>query len=235
MDDPLPDGLESHWKDLLASKPSLTSTGICEAVFSHPVLFPLQRRRELEWMLLLSSKKSPRVVMEIGADKGGGIFHWCSLPTVQQVIACEIRGVPYVDAFGDYFSATDIVGISESSYSVATVNRVQRMLLSPIDVLFIDGDKGQFDTDFLCYLPLMAKDGIVFFHDIQDEAPRAGFNKVKGDYFAEEFIDKSESAEAVTKEKANIPSNNAHENWLRYWKGRSCGVGVIHLITRRGL
>ena len=51
-------------------------------------------------MLAIANKYSPTTIYEIGADKGGGLYHWCmSCPTVKHVIACEIRGLPYKELF----------------------------------------------------------------------------------------------------------------------------------------
>ena len=89
MDGPLPTNLAECWRGLLYDRNIQTGD-----VYAHPVLFPLQRQAEAAEMVKVARGVSPTVVMEIGADKGGGILAWCMLPTVRRVIACEIRGTP---------------------------------------------------------------------------------------------------------------------------------------------
>jgi hypothetical protein len=46
-------------------------------VIDSPLMFPLQRPAEMELMFSAARTVNPKVVMEIGADKSGGLYHWC--------------------------------------------------------------------------------------------------------------------------------------------------------------
>ena len=46
---------------------------------------------------------------------------------------------------------------------------------------------------------------------------------------APDVIDTTESAEAVERQGRYVPADTAYEVWLRYWHGRSAGVGVLQL------
>lgn len=221
--------------------------------------FPLQRRRELEVMMRIARAVStnpcdcthatiaadklksgcercnftkilggPKVVMEIGADKGGGVYHWCQcLSLVNTVIASEIRGTPYSALFDRAFPQIKFEWLQDSRDP--TSFRVVKALDKPIDVLFIDGDKSYFDKDFDAYLPLMNPKGVVFFHDVADEPMRGAFMR-SGDRRRTEIIrDVTESEAAVERQVGGFPPTCDHENWLRYWRGRSCQVGVVWL------
>ena len=207
---------------------------IYDAVFDNPVLFPLQRKRELSAMISAARLKDPQIVAEIGADKGGGLYHWCKSldASVARVIACEIRGTPYRKLFEKAFPEIDFLWLPQSSYSEETVDNVAGWLGDDkIDVLFIDGDKSHFDTDFYLYRPMMEKKGLVFMHDITDHAPGGAYKKVllENNYSICNIIDKSESEESMARKDQGIEATTAHERWLRIWEGRSCGVGVIDL------
>jgi len=205
-----------------------------QEVFDTPDFFPLQRKRELERMMQIGRSIVPKVVMEIGADKGGGLYHWCkSFTSVKRVIACEFRGTPYKDLFEAALPHLDFLWIEDSSYKEETVERVQKWLGDDkINCLFIDGDKNHFHTDFDRYLPSMSKPGIVFMHDVNDlgTSTRKSFKDVASrGYRTEEVIDIDESIAAEQREMRHFPATNSYEGWLRYWKGRSCGVGIIYL------
>jgi predicted O-methyltransferase YrrM len=181
---------------------------------------------------------NPTTVFEIGSDKGGGLYHWCQcLPSVKQVIACEIRGTPYRDLFETHFPHIKFLWLDGvSSYSLETINQVDNWLAGDdIDCLFIDGDKGAFEKDFDVYLPYMAKEkSVVFMHDINDQVPNDQYQSVRERGFpGETFIDTLDSLEAVNREELGLPIANSHEAWLRYWKGDSCGVGTIYLSDRK--
>lgn len=229
MDAPLPDNLVTAWEQFFAANPLDYST----AIFNDGTLFPLQRKNEMVEMLRVASTINPKTIMEIGADKAGSLFHWMMLPTVRNIIACEIRGTPYDALFRAKAPHLDFLCLPQSSYSPETVDQVRIWLdlrdKAAIDVLFIDGDKSMFETDFYTYLPLLSKKSIVFFHDIQDRAPGMAFERVSAHYPSDRVVNTDESAIACEKERAGIPCSSAHESWLRHWRGRSCGVGVIYV------
>lgn len=205
-------------------------------VFETDLFFPLQRQAELEAMVQLARKVQPTTVMDVGSDKGSGVYHWAKcLPSVKNVIACEIRGTPYRNAFEKAFPKIDFLWLEASSHDQSTVDKVKEWLCGkPIDVLFLDGDKANFFKDFHCYLPFMSGDGIVFMHDIQDSPePSNAFRRIAAEYpNTERIIIKDDWIRSQEREARGIPPDGPHEAWLRFWKGRSAGVGVIWLNGR---
>lgn len=203
----LPKTLAADWAALFASDHNSV------AVFDHSVLFPLQRKTEL--YMMLAAVGEPRVVMEIGADKGGGLYHWCALPSVERVIACEIRGTPYRDAFEAAFPHIDFLWLPVPSREESTIVAVEAWLGDDtIDVLFLDGEKAHFYEDLVAYLSYVA--GYVLFHDIRDEATGQAWRRAVGD-----------KAEIVCTVDWFTAPQTEHGAWLREWKGQSCGVGVL--------
>lgn len=230
-EDALPEDLCDYWERFLKN-PDEVKNYICWGIFNDPLLFPLQRPKEMRRMLEIADSYQPKVVFEIGADKGGGLYHWCCLPTVQRVIGCEIRGTPYASLFQERFPQIDFLWLPSSSYDPAIVAKVKEWLgADSIDAMFIDGDKSNFDTDFYAYVDCMGHPSVVFMHDIQDRPPTESYHKfLKATHFKhEEIIDITESEWAVGRERAGMPPATVHEQWLRHWHGRSCGVGVIRL------
>jgi hypothetical protein len=247
-DAPFPEGMVDAWEEFLEAPRSRT----LDDIFDSGLLFPLQRRVEMERMMEIATLIQPRTYMEIGADKGGGLWAWCQyMPSLRRVIACEIRGVPYRDYFETAFPHIKFLWLPQSSFAEPTVMQVWRWLTSArlprgdkgnkgdgIDVLFIDGDKSYFKEDFDAYNNvfynnqkcLMNRPGIVFMHDIQDEVPYNAYWSVHSrGYKHEEIIDTSESMRAVARKEIGVPPATAHEAWLQHWGGRSCGVGVVYL------
>jgi hypothetical protein len=198
-------------------------------VFETAYFFPLQRKGELAAMMRLARSVQPKVVMEIGADKGGGLYHWCKcLPSVQRVVACEVRGLPYAPLFEKKFPHLSFLWLHGSSYDPGNVRRVAEWLSGDqINCLFLDGDKGAFLDDFRAYVPLA--NGLVFVHDIQDPAPGAAFKSMTEGRQWSTIFDRADSHWAMERASRGIPPASAHEAWLRHWEGRSCGVGVLYL------
>lgn len=255
MDAPFPSGLVDEIEKFFREVHPRLEPGkdVYDEVFDMPLFFPLQRRNEMRKMMKIARSIQPTTVFEIGADKGGGLYHWCMcLPTVKQVIACEIRGLPYDQLFEKAFRRRiDFLWLPYSSYAPFTVSTVKSWLdlntpkvarHTPIDCLFIDGDKGAFLKDFDAYEPMMSDKGIVFLHDINDPpepgqavAPtKAAFDTLYGrGYEAKAILDISESIAACERAKQGIEPANVHESWLRHWKGASCGVGVVYPRSMR--
>lgn len=254
MDAPFPAGMVEEVERFLADDarrpPGLD---LYEDVFKTNMFFPLQRQAELRRMIQIArghdfgwikeavrgeepQSFGPRTVMEIGADKGGGLYHWCKcLSTVKNVIASEIRGTPYCKLFEKSFPNIDFYWLQASRTSInqASIGLGDRpeTIVFLIDVLFIDGDKSAFLADFDAYLPLMNPKGIVLMHDINEPGPmRQAFETVKArGYRTEEVIDISDARAEMDRAAVGIPVSCPHAGWLRHWRGRSCGVGVIYL------
>lgn len=250
MDDPFPKGmLESIGQLLLKEEQRPIGLDLYHEVFTNSHMFPLQRPREMARMLQIARTIAPKTILEIGSDKAGGLYHWCkSIQGVERVIGCEIRGTPYSSLFEKAFPHIKFFWLPMSSYEIGAIHATQKFMSdhgrararekgfyskAVIDILFIDGDKSHFDTDFDCYLPLMNPNGIVFMHDITDAAPREAYDKViSRGYRHEEIIDRTDWENAKRRQDNGVPSSCEHESWLRHWRGTSCGVGVIYLNSK---
>lgn len=228
---PLPNGLAEQWAQFFSTDTEPRGRNVYEPIFSHPLLFPLQRRKELTFMMSTANVLNPRVVFEIGTAKGGGFYHWCkSLPTVKRAAACNINGTPYSQAFSAYFNAIEFLWLPQSSHDPKSLDAVTEWLdKDTIDCLFIDGDKFNSYKDFTTYQPLMSPDGIIFVHDVQDSIrPKAGYKRMLAHGHRHmEYVNTEESSTAMARERQGIRAANPHEQWLRHWRGHSCGVGVI--------
>lgn len=237
MDAPFPANMMDEIRQFLSREcERLPGQNLYHEVFETAYFFPLQRKYELQKMIDMARRRNPKVVMEIGSDKGGGLYHWCKcIPTVKKVIACEIRGTPYAAEFYDAFPDLGLLFLPWDSQRQGMNRVIQRFLKDDlIDVLFIDGDKLKMEEDFDKYLPLMHPQGLVFIHDVSDREPKKAFERIsRRGYHFSFIVDRSDWMEADQREMAGIPCANEHEGWLRYWKGRSCGVGVIDLAGRR--
>lgn len=235
VDAPWPNNFMQDCRQFFASALSCPAgLDIYDDVFDTPSFFPLQRKRELEKMIRRARAINPRIVMEIGTDKGGGFYHWCKcFPTVDRAIGAEIRGVPYAGLFERHFPAIDFLWLEGSSRAASTVSKLRRALgADRIDVLFIDGDKLQTLKDFRAYRPFMDRNGLIFIHDIRDGGPGRAFAVIGNTYRTETIIDDSESTEAKKRECDGESANTPYEGWLRLWEGRSCGVGVVKVRRR---
>lgn len=198
-------------------------------IFKNGWLFPLQRTRETEKMIALARTIAPRVVMEIGTDKGGGFYHWLKCLAPEKAIAIEMRGCPMSESFPGMFPKTKMQFIEASSFDVKTVQSVLQFLDGDlIDVLFIDGDKNSTEQDFRAYHRLIRRGGFIMIHDVMDKHihPSKFFFNLQG--FEKDIIfDGTEGLEAAARSEARLPIDSSYEQWLRIWKDTSCGVGVI--------
>lgn len=231
MDGPLPVGLVDEIRRLIREDHAPSGLDLYPAVFDSPLLFPLQRQAETAAMIALARTISPRVVMEIGADKAGGVLHWLRAFPLERFVGIEIRGTPYGDVLDAAFPRTECLWIAESSYKPSVVRRVREWLDGDrIDVLFLDGDKARFYDDFEAYLPMVRAGGLVLTHDVRDAAPGEAYRRARKHPRVREATtieDTSEVPAALERAAAGIAPATPHEGWLRHWQGASCGVGVL--------
>ena len=228
---PLPDGLVAEWtKFLVTDSERPTGEDMYLDIFNHGLLFPLQRSFECAAMIGTARKeiRSIRCVMEIGADKGGGFYHWVKgFPYVHKAIACEYRGVPYIPAFENAFPNVQFLGLPDSSYDSVAVGKVRKFLDGEqLDCLFIDGDKSGTSKDFEAYLPLMRPGGLVFIHDINAEIhARSFFFSLHGRFRLALLLD---GREGKAMQESKQAPQSGYEGWLKIWGTTSCGVGVVY-------
>ena len=74
----------------------------------------------------------------------------------------------------------DLRFILGDSHSQSTCDKVEEVTNGSIDFLFIDGDHSYdgVKADYRRYEPLVAKGGIIAFHDIQHEHDRVGVDRL---------------------------------------------------------
>lgn len=226
-----PPNFESDVRNFLAADRTLPGQDLYEAVFSS-AMFPLQRKRELHKMMQLARTLDPQVVLECGSDKLGSLYHWVHcLPTVRKAVAIEIRGCPCSHDFERRFPRVEFLWLEGSSYDPAVVRQVREFLGDDqFDAVFLDGDKGQFYRDFELYRPLIRSGGLALLHDVNGEPPQRAFNRIAAEgYETSVILDTSEADEAAQRESEGRPIDSSYEYWLRFWKHRSCGVGVVRI------
>lgn len=234
MDAPIPKEVSGEWERYFETdgqrQPGLDVYG---DIFENGYLFPLQRQREMALMMQAARAIEPRVVLEIGSDKGGGFYHWIKgQPSVKRAFAIEVRGVPWGDNFRKAFPEIEFHFYAASSYAQATVDEVRRDLGSDaFDCIFIDGDKARIGSDFDIYSGMVRRGGLIFIHDILDNhvEPSRFFRLAERTSRTQRLIDTSEGVEAHERQAKGDPVTSAYEGWLRHWAGTSCGVGVIQV------
>jgi predicted O-methyltransferase YrrM len=166
-----------------------------------------QVRYELIEMLKEVQKRKPRTVVEIGTAGGGTLLLLCCLADKNATVASiDLPG----GKFGGGYSAwkiplyQDFAGKSQkldllrgNSHSDAMFQDLVSILAGkPIDFLFIDADHTYegVKRDFQLYSSLVAKDGLIGFHDIAPIAPdgeygvRQFWNELKLEYKCREII-----------------------------------------------
>lgn len=209
--------------------PTLTpGQNLYPEVFATGHFFPLQRMRETEKMMAIARRYDPVRIVEIGADKGGSVYHWLMAFPKAEVTAIEVEGVPYEDVFNANFDQR-LDSYPDGSRDKWVLADIEDGLLSYaplIDVLFIDGEKPAMYDDFIAYLPFMSSDSVVFLHDINDSYGATALKRIKKDGHKniQEVIDTTEVAEVQGR-----PPRNSYEQWLQHWGGRSAGFAAIYI------
>jgi predicted O-methyltransferase YrrM len=143
-----------------------------------------QIRSELIEMLEAVQKRKPRTVVEIGTARGGTLLLLCCVAEKDATVASiDLPG----GKFGGGYSAwniplyLDFAGKSQklhllrgNSHSDSMFQNLVSVLSGrAIDFLFIDADHTYEGVrrDFQLYSPLVAKGGLIGFHDIAPTAP----------------------------------------------------------------
>jgi predicted O-methyltransferase YrrM len=130
----------------------------------------LQWEREMEVLLALYRRLQPRRVLEVGTYHGGTLFHWLQnahwRPTIVSIDSCAV-GVDNRLMYDEWnIHNAELVVIKGDSHKPRTFRQVR--LQGPFDWVFIDA--GHFlpevTRDWEIYGPMVAPDGILFFHDI---------------------------------------------------------------------
>lgn len=160
-----------------------------------------QKVAELSWAIQVVRKHEPKTVLEIGTMKGGTLAAWCECAADDAlIVSVDLPGGEwgggYTDAdvdrlLGYAIKDQKILLIRGDSHNDEIRVDVERALdLWPVDFLFIDGDHTYegVKQDFNDYAPLVAKGGLIGFHDIAHHpaVPRCEverfWEEIKGDY-----------------------------------------------------
>jgi predicted O-methyltransferase YrrM len=181
---------------------------------------PLQIREEIIQLLRLVEVMRPKNVLEIGTSKGGTLFLFTHVSDLEANIIsvdlpdtsrCPEWKTPFFESFAKEHQR--IYLIKRDSHNPETVHDVKKIIGDTgIDFCFIDGDHSYdgVKKDFEIYSPLMAKDGIIAFHDIVKHPNQ---KEVKVDKFWEE-----------------IKSNQyRYSEFVTDWNQNEKGIGILHL------
>ena len=184
--------------------------------FTKELLPSHQIKSEITDFLQFAAQLNPIVVCEIGVAEGGTNFLLGqSIKSIRHVVAIDQQ---MNNSFKiKYFSRPDIKHsfISGCSYEKNTINTVKKCLKGKkIDLLFIDGDHryNGVKNDFEIYKQLVSTNGLIAFHDInEDHETRYGnktnnwagdvpkfWNEIKDFYETKEFIeDKNQDGRGI--------------------------------------
>ena len=145
---------------------------------------PAQVRSEITGLLKLLAERPPKTALEIGAYKGGTFFLF-SRVAAPDALLVNLDLPPWPAGMGhplwrdklfrSYARAQQRIELVRGdSHQPDLVAKVRQLLAGrQIDFLFIDGDHSydSVKTDFEFYSPLVARDGLIAFHDIVPGSP----------------------------------------------------------------
>jgi|AntRauTorckE6833_2_1112554.scaffolds.fasta_scaffold03931_5 predicted O-methyltransferase YrrM len=166
---------------------------------------PVQIREEFEEFLTLFQDKRPKIILEIGTDRGGSLFALCKLaPDDAMVISLDL---PANDTLGGYPEWKEslymmfkkpkqqLLLLRGDSHSQKMLDQMNEVLgTKKIDFIFLDGDHSYegVKKDFEMYSPLVKKGGVIAFHDVATNEAETGVPKfweeTKKSYEYVEFI-----------------------------------------------
>jgi cephalosporin hydroxylase len=176
--------------------------------FSFNVIGPSQVKSEILQLAELVQKRQPRVVVEIGTERGGTLFLWHELSHPEAVIVSidlpggvHGGGYPFWKTFFYKRFAKNnqqLCLIRADSRSPETLEKLRSLLDGKkIDFLFIDGDHtyNGVKTDFQNYSSFMSPDGMIAFHDVSTTPPAVSckvdvfWREIRNNYRNVEFIE----------------------------------------------
>lgn len=145
--------------------------------FSKDVFETTQIENEICKFIKYSVNLSPKVICEIGVERGGTSFLFSNcFPSAEKIIGIDLvqKNGPLLK----FLSSSENFYIEGFSSSEKVLKQVHKVLGGQdIDLLFIDGDHSYegVKLDFDKFLPLVGENGIIAFHDIcEDHYSRFG-------------------------------------------------------------
>jgi predicted O-methyltransferase YrrM len=167
----------------------------------------MQKPAELSPLLRLLRDRAPLTIVEIGTAAGGALYAFCQVaPERCLIISIDLPGGEFGGGYGEEqipgmraFARKDqsLHFLRCNSHDESTRQALLDILAGRrVDFLFIDGDHSYEGVarDFEMYAPLVAKSGIVAFHDIvpHPELPACEVDRfwdgVKRDYPHHEYV-----------------------------------------------
>ncbi|HCU80056.1 MAG TPA: hypothetical protein DGN60_02690 [Chloroflexi bacterium] len=182
-----------------------------------------QKVSELAPLIRILRRRRLRTVVEIGTFKGGTMWLWCQIAKDDaNIVSIDLKPKNSMEKridkylYGLAVQSQQISLVRGDSGNVQTKDQlVNKLGLSKIDFLFIDGDHSYqgVKRDFELYAPLVRKGGIVAFHDI---VYHPNFPETQVDRYWNELRDKYRFREFIDLEDE------------RGW-GQWGGIGVLYL------
>lgn len=181
-------------------------------------ILPTQLVPEVRAFLELVKDASPHRVLEIGTGLGGTLFLLARVSNETATIVSVDIGYPFFRTklykeFGT--SLQKVYPIIADSHEPTTVTRVKELFSErPLDLLFIDGDHSYESAkrDFDTYGNLVAKNGLIAFHDI-----------VPG-----------ENSGGVPRLWRELRERYASTEFVQSWNQGGFGIGLIRKAIARG-
>lgn len=181
---------------------------------------PFQVQSEFLRLLTTLKKAQPRVVLEIGTEKGGVLFLLAqTLPKNVVIISLDLQGGRFGGGYPSWkisiyksFAKNEqkIHLVRANSHDKKTLKKIKSILNgNKLDFIFIDGDHtyNGVKLDFEMYGSLVKKSGLIAFHDIVPPPPGTGSEVSK---YWKEIKQKYKYIEIV-------------EDWSQGW----AGIGLI--------
>jgi len=147
---------------------------------SEPAIAPNQKEPEILWLLELLAAERPRVVLEVGTDRGGTLFLWTRVASpealllsldIQKMVGRLGRLSPFALVRKSFARDRQRIELIDEvdSQDPGTLRRVEAILDGrAVDFLFVDGDH-RYEAvrrDFELYSTLVRPGGVVAFHDV---------------------------------------------------------------------
>ena len=165
----------------------------------YKIITPSQEVNEVKPFFDFLCNKKPKIICEIGTDKGGTFYLWCKASSRNStIISIDLpQRANYSEKRRNFYklfknsTCQKIKFIAGNSSSNKTEKEVLEVLNGElIDFLFIDGDhtyKGV-KNDFDVYSKYVKKGGLIAFHDIRTVRKNCGVKR-----FWEEVISKNKN------------------------------------------
>jgi predicted O-methyltransferase YrrM len=161
----------------------------------------MQKKTEIKALLEFMAPRAPKLVLEIGTCGGGTLYLFSTVFKPELIISVDLPGGPFGGGYAEeritlYESFGNVKLIRDDSHKQSTLDKVKELLNGKqLDMLFIDGDHTYdgIKKDFETYESFVKKEGVIVFHDINDQAdPRCNvknfWNELRGNNDSMEII-----------------------------------------------